>query len=369
MSEPIRVLHILQRMEAGGTQALLMSIYRKIDRTKVQFDFLVEYPDEQFYDQEIKNLGGRIYYTNVRNDFNIPKFCKQLRQIFEENPRYRIVHVHTYSIGYFCLKTAQKAGVPVRIAHSHNNETVHDSKYAFKLIMQKLYTLHATDLFACSDEAGKYLFKNEPFQVLPNAIDSDKFIADDEVRKKIRMEFDLDDKLVIGHVGRFHPQKNHDFLIDIFSEIKKKRADAELLLVGTGPLEDEIKKKVSDIGLDECVHFLGNRKDMNRIYQAMDVFVFPSAFEGLGIVSIEAQAAGVPVVCSTGLPPETNITPIYQQLAIDNGAEKWADTVIEIAQSPMAHTNLQKYVVNAGFDVNVTAKTMENYYLNKYVRQ
>lgn len=222
MSEPIRVLHILQRMEAGGTQALLMSIYRKIDRTKVQFDFLVEYPDEQFYDQEIKNLGGRIYYTNVRNDFNIPKFCKQLRQIFEENPKYRIVHVHTYSIGYFCLKTAQKAGVPVRIAHSHNNETVHDSKYAFKLIMQKLYTLHATDLFACSDEAGKYLFKNEPFQVLPNAIDSDKFIADDEVRKKIRMEFDLDDKLVIGHVGRFHPQKNHDFLIDIFSEIKKK---------------------------------------------------------------------------------------------------------------------------------------------------
>lgn len=142
-----------------------------------------------------------------------------------------------------------------------------------------------------------------------------------------------------------------------------------MLLVGTGPLEDEIKKKVSDIGLDECVHFLGNRKDMNRIYQAMDVFVFPSVFEGLGIVSIEAQAAGVPVVCSTGLPPETNITPIYQQLAIDDGAEKWADTVIEIAQSPMAHINLQKYVVNAGFDVNVTAKTMENYYLNKYARQ
>ena len=141
-----------------------------------------------------------------------------------------------------------------------------------------------------------------------------------------------------------------------------------MLLVGTGPLENDIKKKVSDMGLDECVHFLGNRKDMNRIYQAMDVFVFPSAFEGLGIVSIEAQAAGVPVVCSTGLPPETNITPIYQQLTIDDGVEKWADTVIEMSQSPMAHTNLQKYVIDAGFDVNATAKTMENYYLNKYVR-
>lgn len=366
MSEPIRVLHILQRMEAGGTQALLMNIYRKIDRTKVQFDFLVEYPNEQFYDSEIKKLGGRIYYTNVRKDFNIPKFCKQLKQILEENPEYRIVHVHTYSIGYFCLKTAQKVGVPVRIAHSHNNETVHDAKYVFKLAMQKLYTLHATDLFACSDEAGKYLFKNKPFHVLPNAIDSGKFIANEVVRQKTRAELGLNNKFVVGHVGRFHTQKNHAFLLDVFSKVKEKKTDAELILVGTGPLEDEIRGKVSDMKLNECVHFLGNRKDMNCIYQAMDVFVFPSMFEGLGIVSIEAQAAGVPVVCSEGLPPETNITPIYQQLAISDGAEKWADVAIEMTQSPMSHTNLQKYVIDAGFDVNATAKDMEEFYLSKY---
>lgn len=366
MNKPIRVLHVLQRMEAGGTQALLMNIYREIDRTKVQFDFLVEYPNEQFYDKEIKELGGRIYYTNVRKDFNIPKFCKQLRQILEENPEYRIIHVHAYTIGYFCLRTAKKAGVPVRIAHSHNNETVHDAKYVFKLAMQKLYTLHATDLFACSDEAGKYLFKNKPFHVLPNAIDSGKFIANEVVRQKTRAELGLNNKFVVGHVGRFHTQKNHAFLLDIFSKVKEKKTDAELILVGTGPLEDEIRGKVSDMKLNECVHFLGNRKDMNCIYQAMDVFVFPSIFEGLGIVSIEAQAAGVPVVCSEGLPPETNITPIYQQLAISDGAEKWADAAIEMSQSPMSHTNLQKYVIDAGFDVNATAKDMEELYLSKY---
>ena len=142
MNQPIRVLHVLQRMEAGGTQALLMNIYRNIDRNKVQFDFLVEYPNKQFYDSEIISLGGRVYYTNVRKDKNIFKFQKVLKNIIDEN-KYKIIHVHTYSIGYFVLKTAKKCGVPVRIAHSHNNETVHDSKYFLKLFMQKLYTIYA----------------------------------------------------------------------------------------------------------------------------------------------------------------------------------------------------------------------------------
>lgn len=365
MEKPVRVLHILQRMEAGGTQALLMNIYRKIDRNKVQFDFLVEYPDEQFYDDEIKKLGGKVYYSTVRKDFNILKFCNLLKEILRKNPDYKIVHVHTYSIGYFCLKAAKEMNVPVRIAHSHNNETVHDAKYLFKLALQKIYTIYATDLFACSEEAGRYLFKDKPFQVLKNAIDSQNFIADADTRNEIRKELGLEDKFVVGHVGRLHPQKNHDFLIDVFAEIKKKKPDAELILVGTGPLEEKIKGKVAENGLADCVHFLGNRKDMNRIYQAMDVFVFPSLFEGLGIVAIEAQVAGVPIVCSEGLPPETDITPVYRKLLLSDGAKKWANVALEMAQNPEAHTNMQQYVIDAGFDMDATAKYIENYYLMK----
>ena len=366
MEKPIRILHILQRMEAGGTQALLMNIYRNIDRNKVQFDFLVEYPDKQFYDDEIKQLGGKVYYSTVREDLNIPKFTKLLKKILKDNPCYKIVHVHTYSIGYFCLKTAKEMGVPIRIAHSHNNETVHDSKYLFKLALQKIYTIHATDLFACSEEAGKYLFKNKPFQVLKNAIDSQQFIANENTRREVRQELGLENKFVVGHVGRLHPQKNHDFLIDVFAEIKKKKPDAELILVGTGPLEEKVRSKVADKNLAESVQFLGNRKDMNRIYQAMDVFVFPSLFEGLGIVAIEAQAAGVPIVCSEGLPSETDITPIYRKLMLSDGAQRWADAALEIAQDPAVHTNMQKYIIDAGFDMSVAAKNMEEYYLHRW---
>ena len=170
------------------------------------------------------------------------------------------------------------------------------------------------------------------------------------------------DKFVVGHVGRLHPQKNHDFLIDVFAELKKSKPDAELILVGTGPLEEKVKSKVAEKGLSDCVHFLGNRKDMNRIYQAMDVFVFPSLFEGLGIVAIEAQAAGVPIVCS-------DITPIYRKLLLSDGAEKWANAALEMAQNLKAHTNMQQYVIDAGFDMDATAKYMESYYLNRWGRR
>lgn len=369
MGEPIRVLHILQRMEAGGTQALLMNIYRKIDRTKVQFDFWVVYKEKQFYDDEIESMGGHVYKLSFRENLNLPKFQKDLKNFFKQHHEYQIVHCHAYTIGYFCLKAAKKAGIPVRIAHSHNNETVHDIKYLPKLFMQRLFTLNATDLFACSEEAGKYLFKDKPFRVLKNAIDSQQFIANENTRREVRQELGLENKFVVGHVGRLHPQKNHDFLIDVFAEIKKKQPDAELILVGTGPLEEKVRSKVADKGLTESVQFLGNRKDMNRIYQAMDVFVFPSLFEGLGIVAIEAQAAGVPIVCSEGLPPETDITPIYRKLMLSDGTEKWAEVALDMAKNPIVHTDMQKYVINAGFDMSATAKNMEEYYLNRRSRR
>ena len=369
MGEPIRVLHILQRMEAGGTQALLMNIYRKIDRTKVQFDFLVVYKEKQFYDDEIEKMGGHVYKLSFREDLNLPKFQKDLAGFFAQHHEYKIVHCHAYTIGYFCLKAAKKAGIPVRIAHSHSNAAVHDVKLPLKLIMQKLFTVYSTDLFACSEEAGKFAFKGKKFGIVQNAIDSQKFIADANIREKIRKALRVESKFVVGHVGRMQPEKNHDFLIDVFAEIKKKKPDAELILVGTGPLEEKVKSKVAEKGLSDCVHFLGNRKDMNRIYQAMDVFVFPSLFEGLGIVAIEAQAAGVPIVCSEGLPPETDITPIYRKLLLSDGAEKWANAALEMAQNPSAHTNMQKYVIDAGFDMDATAKYIEGFYLNRWSRR
>ena len=363
--EPIRVLHILQRMEAGGTQALLMNIYRNIDRSKIQFDFLVEYPDKQFYDEEIIRLGGRIYYSNVRNDLNILKFTSYLKKIIKEN-NYKIVHVHTYSIGFFCLKTAKKCGVPVRIAHSHSNEATRDNKYLFKLILQRLYTIYATDLFACSYEAGKYLFKNKKFEIIKNAIDSKKFIYNEEIRKKMRRKLNIENSFVIGHVGRFRPEKNHKFLINIFKKIKENKSNAKLLLIGNGDLENEIKLQVKNLGLEEDVIFLKNRSDVNDLYQAMDIVIFPSLYEGLGIVTIEVQASGTPIICSDVIPKEDNISKIYMSLSLNKSAEYWASKAISFAKNNNQKQNLQKNVIEAGFELVSEVKKIQEKYIKFY---
>lgn len=367
MSEPIRILHVLQRMEAGGTQALLMNLYRNIDRNKVQFDFLVEYPNKQFYDDEIISLGGKIYYTNVRNDYNLLKFQKQLKKILNEN-QYKIIHVHAFTIGFITLRMAKKCGVPVRIAHSHNNETVRDKKYILKKILQKIYPIYATDLFACSEEAGEYLFGNKEFKVLNNAIDTSKFQYNEETRIKTREELGINNNFVVGHVGRLHEQKNHQKLISIFFNIKKKEDNAKLLLVGSGPLEDKIKQQVKEMNLEKDVIFLGNRNDMYKIYQAMDVFIFPSLFEGLGIVAIEAQAAGTPVICSDRLPKIVEITDLCKKIPLEESDAKWAESVNLEKKDNNDRYKYSEIVKNAGYDIIEVAKEMEQYYLEKSIR-
>lgn len=367
MEKPIRVLHILQRMEAGGIQAFLMNIYRNIDREKVQFDFLVEYPDKQFYDEEILKLGGKIYYSTVRKDFNIFGFTKKLKNIIKKN-NYKIIHVHAYTIGFFCLKVAKECGVPVRIAHSHTSEMIHDFKYIPKLILRSLYTKYANTLFACSKKAGEYFFKGKDYKILNNAIDSKKFIYNEDIRKEMRQKLGLEDSFVVGHVGRFHPQKNHKFLIEIFAKIKEKKENAKLLLIGSGDLEKEIKKQVRKLKLQDNVIFLGNRKDMNDLYQCMDVFLFPSLIEGLGIVAIEAQASGTPVICSDQLPPEVEITSICKKISLTENEKKWAEEVIKITNENQTKKNLQQNIINSGFDLVSTVKMLQNFYLEAYQR-
>ena len=364
MEGPIRVLHILQRMEAGGTQALLMNLYRNIDREKVQFDFLVEYPDKQFYDDEIKQLGGKVYYTSVRKDFNVFKFQKQIEKVIKEN-NYKIVHVHAYTIGYFALRIAKKCGVPVRIAHSHSNNMTKDFKTIFKRILQKLYLIHATDYMACSIEAGKYLFYNNKFEVLNNAIDSNKFVFNDNVREKIRNKLNIHDRFVIGHVGRFKIEKNHKFLINVFIEIKKIIPDSILLLIGDGPYKNEIIKTIKKKNIEKDVLIISNVNNINEYMQAMDVFVFPSKYEGLGIVAIESQASGTPIIISDGVPEETIISPICVKKSLEDSYKSWAELAIKLSRNDLVHSNMQEYIIKNNYDVKDNAKKIAKYYIDK----
>lgn len=366
MQKPIRILHVVQRMEAAGVQNLLMNIYRNIDRTKVQFDFLVHYEEKQFFDDEIESLGGKIYRLSFREDLNLFKYFRDLDIFFKKHKEYKIVHGHMHSLGAIYLFFAKKNGVPIRIAHAHTNSTQNDYKKYLKLIMNKYYAKYATDLFACSTDAGNYLFGDKKFKVVNNSIDSNRFVFSEEKRIKKRLELGLENKIVIGNIARFEKQKNHSFIIDIFKELHDLKKKSVLVLIGTGSMEEFIKEKVKKLGLTDSVIFLKNRKDIPELLMTMDVFLFPSLFEGLGIVAIESQASGIPTLCSDGIPEEVNISPLNKKLSLSETPLVWAKTAIEFLDAPYTHTNTQNYVIESGFDIRQTAREIQDFYLKSF---
>jgi len=361
--EPIRVLHVLQRMEAGGTQAFLMNLYRNIDRSKVQFDFLVEYSEKQFYDDEIESMGGNVYRTSFREDFNLIKFKRDLKQFFEIHNRYDIIHCHVYTVGYFVLKAAKKTNITIRIAHSHNNNMSGVTK-PLKIVMRHLFSIYANRFMACSDEAGAFLFGNRAFTVIRNAIDVDKFTFSEVKRAEIRQELGLEDAFVVGNVGRLHHQKNQLFLLDVFKEILLHKSNSVLLLVGNGPLRQKLLSKAVSLSISDRIILLSDRHDMDRLYQAMDVFVLPSLYEGFGIVAIEAQSAGLPTICSSGVAKAANVSKLFSELSLDDSPSVWAEKIIAAngeRDSFAGSTGARSH----GFDIKSNSLELQNWYLRE----
>lgn len=358
----VRILQIVPNMQAGGLETFIMNVYRNIDRSKVQFDFLVNYKEKKFYDDEIEKLGGKIYRFSLRNDNNIIKYIKDLDKFFKEHKEYKVIHCHMASIGFIIFWIAKKNGVKIRIAHSHNTNTENTLKGHLKRILIKPYKNLSTENFACSKEAGKFLFKNKKFEVIPNSIELEKFKYNEEYRKEIRNELSLqEDNLVYGHVGRFCKQKNHRFLIEIFESIVNKNPKARLVLVGTGELGNEIKQLVKNKKIDDKVIFLGNRSDVNKIYSAIDCFIFPSKFEGLGIVLVEAQTAGLKCICSDIIPEEAKICDLYCQKSLKSSADEWAFEAMNL--SKIDRKKYYEYAKKSNYDIKKLAKNLEFKYL------
>ncbi len=363
MSEPIRILHITYKMHCAGIEAFIMNMYRSIDRSRVQFDFLVHYEQRQFYDDEIEKLGGRIYRLSVREDNNYFKYFSDLKKFFKAHTEYKIVHAHMESFAMFYMPYVKRAKIPVRIAHSHNDKVDPSLRGFIKNIMNKPFKRYATEYMACSEESGKYLFGNRPCWVIKNAIDVKRFIYNNDIRWQVRNELGfMNDDFVIGHIGRFNTQKNHVFLIDVFHALTKINPKAVLICVGEGELMQAVKDKVSQLGISEKVKFLGVRKDADRLYQAMDVFVFPSLYEGLGIVGIEAQSAGLKTVCSDVIPSIARITANVTALSLSDSPEKWAQEINK-ASAGYERQNVYDEIKRAGFDVPSLAKELERHYL------
>ena len=363
--EPIRIAQIIGKWVGGGVESVVMNYYSHIDRTKIQFDFICDNDSTDIPYNEIKKLGGKVILIPPYQ--KVFKYHKELKKVLK-NGNYKIVHSHINTLSVFSLWAAKSAGVPIRVAHSHSTTNKKEwKKNILKNVLKPFSKIFATNYFACTEHAGRWMFGNKAFNqgkvyLLNNAIDLEKFKYDEKLREIKRKELNIkDNNLVIGHIGRFVEQKNHRFLIDIFSEIHKQNKNTVLVLVGQGPLMDEMKAKARKLNISDSVKFLDQRKDVNEIYQAMDLFLFPSLYEGLGMVLIEAQCSGLPCVVSTEVPEIAKVSNRIKFLSLNECVQIWSDTVLKLINKDRI-VNI-KMIEKAGYDIETEVRKLENEYL------
>lgn len=364
----VRMLHIVGSMSPSGIGNFIMNIYRNMDRSLLQFDFIVHEHRAVSFDEEILGMGGRLFYVTRKAVNPIKNFC-EIRKIVKEG-NYQIVFRHTDTATVALdLLAAKLGGVSRRIPHSHSTSTPNRKMH---LLFQPFLNAVSTDRFACSDLAGKWLYGHKKYEVILNGINTKNFVFSDRIREEVREQEKLKGKLVFGHVGNFLPVKNHDFMLEIYCCIHKKCDNTALMFVGDGKLRSEIERKAENLGLRENVIFCGVRNDTFRLLQAMDLFLFPSFYEGMPIALVEAQAAGLPCLISDTVTDDVIITDLVSKMQIpqlnnrtaegeteEAMAEKWADRAVKLARKTV-RTDTSELIQKSGFSVEKLARIYEN---------
>ena len=363
----LRVLHSVSNMARAGIETMLMNYYREMDRDRIQFDFLANKPVPGEYDEEIRSMGGQVFVSPGLNPLHFPRYRRYVADLLRESPDIRIVHAHNEAMGYYALRSAKDAGIQVRIAHAHNTQIIRDYKYPLKMVCKQLLPGAATDYWSCGRDAGIYYYGEKRWNasgfILRNAIDVPRFGFRPEVRERKRQQLGLQGCFVIGHVGRFNIQKNHSRLLDIFTETLKSVPEARLVLIGTGELEQAVKEKAGAIGIGDKTLIPGQTADVNEWYQAMDCFVLPSLFEGLPVVGIEAQAAGLPCVFSDRVTDEVLLSPEARRVSLRAGDAEWAGAILAARRLEADRTQGMDIVRRAGYDIHTEARKLQERYL------
>lgn len=356
----MRILCVFGMLERGGAETMCMNLYRAIDRTKIQFDFVKHTPQKGAYEDEILSLGGRIYEAPRYKSYNRGAYCKWWKNHLQQHPEHQIIHGHFFSISAIYFKVAKAMG-RVTVGHSHSTQCVGSAiKRMTKLrLVRKAYRY--TDVaLACSRDAGQWMFPKMSYDVLNNAIETERFVFDPQRRLAIRAQLGIDlDALVLGTVGNLNGVKNPFFMIETVKAICQRCADVRFLWIGEGPLRAQIEERLQAEGLSETVILAGARADVPDLMQAMDVFVFPSLWEGLGMAAVEAQAAGLPCLCSENVPAEAAVTPLCQFLPTDD-PQVWAETILSMKQP---RSDMSEQIAAAGYDVRQTAQWLQDLYL------
>lgn len=370
MDKPIRILQCVTIMNRNGLENRLMDIYRNIDKSVIQFDFMTNRTEAGEFDEEIKQLGGRVYHMSRIAPKSFFRYIDELRIFFQEHPEYKIVHSHLNTLSTWPLLMAKKAGVPVRIAHSRNASMDRNIKMVYKAFSRLFINGQATDRFACSRSAGVWLFgkqhvEKKTFHVIPNAIQLDQFLYSDEKRQEMRTELGIGEKeLAIVCVARFSPQKNHTYLLRVFREIRNRKPESKLYLVGQGELEQDIRKQIAELGLQDHVRFLGSRSDVGAVLTAMDAFLFPSSYEGFGTVIIEAQCSALPMLASDSIPSETMLCDSVEFASIKEDPAVWAEKLLALIEKTERKDN-SVLIRENGYDIRQSYVWMQKFYLDK----
>ena len=371
MNKPIRILMVTGILDRGGAETMIMNMYRHIDRSKVQFDFVEHSLIPGAYDEEIQSLGGRIYHRSRLNGLNYFEYVKWWNKFFDDHPEYHVVHGHIESMSAVYLSIAKKHHL-YTIAHSHNtSEGLTLKQLIFNVVTYKTRYI-ADNFFACSMKAGEdrygsvFDIAKPNCKIFYNAIKIRDFAYNPEYRKQIRREFGIDENtLLLGHVGRFRKEKNHELLVEIYKEIIKDRQNTKMIFVGDGPLFNMIREKVKNEGLENGIIFAGMRADVNRIMCAMDVLLLPSSHEGLPVTIVEAQASGLPCIISDRVPTDCIVfDELVQFQLLTSSPGEWA---YQALKSKTQNRSIDaKVLADRGFDVESAAKWLERFYIEKY---
>lgn len=384
MGEAVRVLHVLGNTNLGGAESRIMDLYRHTDRNRVQFDFLVHSGEEGFYEKEIRELGGRIFRVPRFRIYNYFSYRKALKEFFQKHHEFALVQGHMTSTAAIYLPIAKKAGVKKTAAHARSAGVDKGLKGTMTRFLRRNLADRADYLFTCSELAGISVYGEKAVRegktiFIPNAIDCAGFTFDPEKRKKMREELGLTDAIIIGHVGRFHYAKNHEYLLRVFAELCRMSAGAggstaetgadqkyHLILLGEGPLMEDTRKLAEELCVADRVHFLGNHKNIADYYQAMDYFVYPSRYEGMPGTIVEAQASGLPCLMSDTICREVIATELVETMSIEKEPKVWAEVLQRRIDALVSkQENREKYaakMATAGFDVQAQAERMMRFY-------
>ena len=358
MDQPVRILCTFSTLDRGGAESMCMNIYRHIDQSRVQFDFVKHTSKKGAFEDEITALGGQIFEAPRYRMINRCAYVKWWKKHLIAHPEHQIIHGHFFTISAVYFKAAKKLG---RTTVGHSHCTPSDKKdlknWLSNRLIGKIDALSDARL-ACSIPAGEWVYKEHPFQVLNNAIESERFEFDSDAREEVRKKFGLRDDFVVGAVGRIMHQKNPEGIVEIFRQVLLRKPNARLMWIGDGPMRTEAEAKLKEYGIADRVLMMGVRSDVNRLMQAMDTFIFPSFYEGLGVVAIEAQAAGLPCYISDVVPHEVKITDLCRFLPLGKPAQ-WADAIC-LPQPERRST--REEIIRAGYDIQTTAKWLCNFY-------